>query len=83
MLRPSRFGGTAGQGALEALHRGELARGEASRITGRPERTAREVLSKLIESGLLVSDTPKGPVRLAFTSASADVLFPRLFPAQV
>jgi Fic family protein len=66
----------------EVLRRGELPRGEAARITGRPERTARGVLAKLTDAGLLASATPKGPVSLHFSSASADQLFPRLFPAQ-
>jgi Fic family protein len=69
--------------ALEALRRGEYARGEAGRITGRSERAARDALAKLIEAGLLSSTTPKGPVSLSFSSRSADVLFPRLFPAQL
>ena len=68
--------------AAEALRRGQLHRGEASRITGRSERTARDVLSKLIDAGMFASETPKGPVSLRFTSDSADALFPRLFPAQ-
>lgn len=67
----------------EALRRGEYARGEASRITGRAERAARDALGKLGDAGLLVSKTPKGPVHLAFSIASADLLFPRLFPAQL
>jgi hypothetical protein len=49
----------------------------------RPERSARDALSKLVDARLLISDTSKGAVRLSFTSESADVLFPRLFPAQV
>ena len=36
-------------------------------------------LAKLVSAGLLVSDTPKGPVRLQFSVESADELFPRLF----
>lgn len=63
----------------EVLRVGEVQRGEAARITQRPERTARDALSKLVEAGLFVSDTPKGPVRLHFATASADALFPRLF----
>jgi Fic family protein len=66
---------------VEILRRGELARGEAARVTKKPERSARGDLSKLIDAGLLRSDTPKGHVRLAFTVKSADVLFPRLFGA--
>lgn len=66
----------------EVFLRGSVARGEASRITKRPERTARDILRRLLEAGLLSSDSPKGDVHLRFTSASADVLFPRLFPAE-
>ena len=68
--------------ALEVLRRGEMPRGEAARVTGRSERTARGILGALVEAGLFASDTPKGPVRLQFSVGSADVLFPRLFGAQ-
>ena len=51
---------------LEALMRGEFERGEAPRITGLPERTARRVLNDVVEQGLLASRTPKGPVSLRF-----------------
>jgi Fic family protein len=68
---------------IDVLRRGELQRGEAARITGRSERTARSLLASLVENGLLVSDTVKGPVRLHFSAESADVLFPRLFAAQL
>jgi Fic family protein len=64
----------------EALMRGEIERGEASRITGLPERSARRVLNDTIATGLLASDTPKGPVSLRFPVATLDALFPRLFP---
>lgn len=67
---------------IEVLRRGELPRGEASRVTGRPERTARAAMSQLLGAGLLVSDSPKSPVRLRFSSDSADALFPRLFGSQ-
>ena len=50
----------------EALIRGEFERGDIDRITGLPERTARRVLSDLIDRGLLGSDTPKGRVSLRF-----------------
>lgn len=73
----------AGQSAAglvtEVLRVGEMARGEAPRITGLAERSARDALSKLVSAGLLVSDTPKGSVRLHFSVTSADELFPRLF----
>lgn len=64
----------------EALIRGEFERGEASRITGLPERTARRVLNDVLTLGLLASDTPKGPVSLRFPASTLDTLFPRLFP---
>lgn len=64
----------------EALIRGEFERGEITRITGLPERSARRVLNDVIELGLLASDTAKGPVSLRFPVDSLEVLFPRLFP---
>ncbi len=63
----------------EALLRGEFERGEASRITGLPERTARRILNSVIEDGLLASNTPKSPVSLRFPSKSLDELFPKLY----
>lgn len=64
----------------EALVRGAFERGEASRITGLPERTARRVLNDLTSLGLLASATPKGPVSLRFPADMLDILFPRLYP---
>jgi Fic family protein len=64
----------------EALIRGEFERGEVSRITGLPERTARRVLNDAIHAGLLASETPKGPVSLRFPASALDDLFPRLYP---
>jgi Fic family protein len=63
----------------EALIRGQFDRGEVSRITGQADRTARRVLSDVIATGLLASDTPKGPVSLRFPVDALEVLFPRLF----
>lgn len=62
------------------LLRGELARGEAGRVTGLRERTARTVLSALVADGILGSATPKGPVSLRFPLHAVETLFPRLFP---
>lgn len=64
---------------LEVLRVGELPRGQAARTTKQSERTAREALSALVHAKLLISDTPKGPVRLHFNSENANPLFPRLF----
>ena len=64
----------------ETLMRGEVDRGEAARITGLPERSARRVLTDLVDAGLLASTTPKGPVSLRFPAQTLEVLFPRLYP---
>ena len=64
----------------EALIRGQIERGEASRITGLPERTARRVLGNAVNEGLLASATPKGPVSLRFPVDASERLFPRLYP---
>jgi Fic family protein len=63
----------------ETLVRGEIERGEASRITGLPERSARRVLNDLVKEGMLASATPKGPVSLRFPAHSLETLFPRLY----
>jgi len=67
----------------EAFLRGEVPRGEAARITGRPERTARRILKDLLDKRLLAADTAKGPVRLAFPAKVAGYYFPRLYPEGV
>lgn len=65
---------------IEALSRGEFERGEAPRITGLPERTARRVLNDVTKLGLLASATPKGPVSLRFPTNTLETLFPLLYP---
>lgn len=64
----------------EALIRGQFERGEITRISGLPERTARRVLNDLTDAGLLASDTPKRPVSLRFPSDALEALFPKLYP---
>ena len=64
----------------ETLVRGEIERGEAQRITGLPERSARRVLNDVVKEGLLASVTPKGPVSLRFPAHVLETLFPRLYP---
>lgn len=64
----------------EALIHGQIKRGDASRITGLPERTARRVLGSIVDEGLLASGTPKSPVFLRFPVDVLERLFPRLYP---
>jgi hypothetical protein len=65
----------------EAFIHGEFERGDAGRITGLPERSARDVLASLINLGLLGSDTPKGKVSIRFPEHSLHVLLPGVFSA--
>ena len=65
----------------EGLLAGEFERGSADSITGYGERMARSVMSKLVERGLLVSSSPKGPLRLGFPLAIVERWFPSLYPA--
>ncbi len=62
------------------LQQGEAPRGDAARITGLRERSARNLLSTLVADGILGSDTPKGPVSLRFPLHAIELLFPSLFP---
>jgi Fic family protein len=68
-------------GILEAvLYRGELPRRDAAGIVGTGDRQARRVVSALIEKGVLISDSSRLPVRLAFPAALASRWMPGLFP---
>ena len=64
----------------QILQRGELARGEAGRVTGLKERSARDLLGALVADGIVGSDSPKGPVSLRFPMDAIEILFPSLFP---
>lgn len=48
-------------------------------ITRMSERSSREILKSLTDSGLVTSDTPKGSIHLRFSVDSAEALFPKLF----
>jgi len=68
---------------LEAiLYRGELPRGEVVGILGTGERQARRVVSALSEHGVVVSDSTRAPLRLAFPAKLASRWMPGLFPEQ-
>ena len=67
----------------EAVLRGEVARGDIIRVSGMAERTGRMLLGQLLEEGMLISDMPKGPVRIAFPTHVAGYLFPDLYPMQM
>ena len=66
---------------LEAvLYRGELPRGDTAKIVGTGERQARRVVSSLVEKGVLTSESPRAPLRLAFPAKLAGRWMPGLFP---
>ena len=70
--------------SLEALHyvciAGPLERARFIAMTGLPPRTARRVLSTLLDFGLLISGGPRSPVRFGVPLRSLRFLFPRLWP---
>jgi len=66
---------------LEAvLYRGELPKAEVARVLGSSSRNARRVTSVLTDKGVLVSDSLRAPLRLAFPAALAARWMPGLFP---
>lgn len=66
---------------LEAvLYRGEVPRGDAAGIVGTGERQARRIVSALLEKGVLLSHSPRAPLRLAFPVTLAQRWMPGLFP---
>ncbi len=65
----------------EALLAGELERGRVPTLIDTSERTARRVISALIEKRLLVSASHKAPLRLGFPIDVVERWFPKLYPA--
>jgi Fic family protein len=66
---------------LEAvLYRGELPRGDIPGLLATGERNARRVVSTLLERGVLVSESTRAPLFLAFPATLAARWMPGLFP---
>lgn len=65
----------------EAFLAGEVERAHARELTGYRERKGREVVSELLRAGLLVSESDRSPVRIAFPVDVVERWFPRLYPA--
>lgn len=64
----------------EVMLRGEVSRGEAKRVTGLGERTARKLLSQLEEEELISSESHRSPVRLSIPPKVVGYYFPDLYP---
>jgi Fic family protein len=68
---------------LEAvLFRGELPRGEVSRLLGTGDRQARRVVAALLKRGVLISESQRAPLFLAFPASLTSRWMPGLFPLQ-
>jgi Fic family protein len=59
---------------------GPVGRGEFVQMTGLGERTGRKLLSRLLADGVLVSDSPKGEVRIGLPLDALHILLPNLYP---
>ena len=59
---------------------GPLARGEFKQLTGLGDRTAQALLSRLLASGLVESDSSLGPVSFGMPLDALPFLFPDLYP---
>lgn len=66
---------------LEAiLYRGKLPRGDIAQLLGASARHARRVVAALTERGVIVSESTRAPLRLAFPAKLATRWMPGLFP---
>jgi Fic family protein len=68
---------------LEAvLYRGELGRGDAASVVNTGDRQARRIVSALLDRGVLISESSRASLRLAFPAQLASRWMPGLFPEQ-
>jgi len=64
----------------EVMLRGEISRGDAKRVTGLSERSARRVLSALEDEELVTSESHRSPVRFSIPPKVVGYYFPDLYP---
>lgn len=82
-VRGNQLPAKAGQVLEAVLFRGELPRGDLPALLGMGDRQARRVISLLQERGVLVSESPRSPLFLAFPAALASRWMPGLFPERI
>lgn len=70
----------AGQILESVLYRGELPRGDVAALLNTSDRSARRVVSALMDRGVLVSESTRAPLFLAFPAVLASRWMPGLFP---
>jgi Fic family protein len=64
---------------IDLIYKGEISRGDAARVSGLRERTARDLIAQMLTEVLVSSDSPKGKLRIAFPEPVREFYFPRLF----
>ena len=64
------------------LH-GECTRGEVRKVVGKSESLATKLTKHLLEREFVVSDTPRGAIRLKINASMASYLFPELVPEEI
>jgi Fic family protein len=79
-IRLNRLPPKSGEIIQAVLYRGELPRGETPGVVGAGERHARRIVAALLDRGVLVSESTRAPLRLAFPAALASRWMPGLFP---
>lgn len=63
------------------LTKGEIFRGELPALLSVSDRHARRISKRLIEEGVLYSDSPRAPLKIIFPAKLAERWMPGLFPA--
>ena len=83
IARHERFRPEAAALLEQTLVRGEIERGEASRITGLPIRTAQRLLNDLVGEGLLASANAQGSRISTLSDSHPRNAFPAVVPSRV
>ena len=79
-IRLNRLPPKSGEIIQAVLYRGELPRAGTPGVVGAGERHARRIVAALLDRGVLVSESTRAPLRLAFPAALASLWMPGLFP---
>jgi Fic family protein len=79
-IRAEMLPGKSGAVLEAVLYRGELPRGDVAGLLDMSERSARRVTSRLLDRGILVAESPRAPLRLAFPATLGSEWMPGLFP---
>ena len=64
----------------EAVVAGQVERSKVPLLTNYEERAARKITSALVDRGMLLADSSRGPLRLGFPVDAVERWFPRLYP---